>query len=534
MLPGIRVLRKAWLLPGAGRGALIRSFLQPGAIVKLVVSSLAGLFFLPGAVDPCVAADDRNPFRQLLSTKDFEDNKRQLADEVETVGQLTVNGMPLDGAEIVTVPAGGAAEREGLRIQDVITRAGRWEAWGGQPLLRMPNRKQQIFLIRPEGGKKMNYWAEPGDLGVQTRIYNRPEIAFLRGTSNRSPDWDRDLVAAMLSWRRDPVFAETAWHFAVEKGCDVDLLGAYFAAIFRAQWQDKSGQVDASIDRFVSHFESVEKIPTVFLSGLVPVLAAQGRLDELAALSKIRSPNFPWSPAVFERMKEWRSGKGPPAPSLLGAGDEGKDITAELIRFVGSSAGGEFKVDATSYVAEGEFKLETFGVERPLKNVHLRWVFQIETISRSTGRPAALRLAITRRDTSRSRPPVRYKPIPPFHDVRLVSAALLGKNDGGESRLQLSSSGVEAAWQMWTRQLAFPRPNVFVLRNELDRPDLDLAAARTNQLDLIRVDGEVGVWLNGVPCLQMPVDPAIEDVRFHLHQSGAVLNTQEFKVEELP
>jgi hypothetical protein len=482
------------------------------------------------------AGKKANPFRQLLSPKDYEDAKRQLRDDIETVGKLMVSGMPLDGAQIVAVPTGGVADQAGLRNDDVIYRAGRWEVWGGQPPLRMQNRKQQIFAVRPEDGKKLDYWAEPGALGVRIRIYNRPEIAFLRGRGNRSPDWDRDLVAAMLAYRSDPAFAETAWHLAVERGCEVDRLGAYFAAIFRAQWPDDAGQVDAAIDRFVGHFESVEKIPSVFLTGLVPLLAARGRIEDLAALSHVRSPNFPWRPAVFEKMREWRPGGGSLSPLLLSqsGASKGKDITRELVRFVGGAAQGEFRIEATEHVGAGAFKLETFGLERPLKNAHLRWVFQIESITRPEGRPAALRLAIIRGDTSRSRPPVRFPAIPPFHDVRLVAVALLGKSDEGDSRLELSSSGVEAAWQMWTRQLAFPKPNVFVLRTELDRPDADLAASRTNELDLIRIDGEVGVWLNGTPCLQLPVDPAIDDVRFHLHLSGAVVKTQDLSVAELP
>ena len=498
-----------------------------------VLSSLAVLFVL-AASDRCVAADGQNPFRQLLSERDYENEKRNLTQKIERVGKLTVSGMPLDGAQVVTVPAGGAAAAAGLRTEDVIVRAGRWGIWGGQPMLRMPNRKQQIFAVRPEGGQKLDYWATPGALGVRTRIYNRPEIAFLRGRSNRSPDWDRDLVAAMLAWRSDPVLSETAWYFAVQRGCEVDRLGAYFAAIFRAQWADSAGQVDAAIDRFVGHFESVGKVPTVFLPGLIPMLAAQGRIDDLAALAKVRSPNFPWHPAVLERMQEWRGGEDAPSSSLPSHAGKGKDITKELVRFVGGESKGEFKVEDTEYVGANQFKLVTFGIDRAMKNVHLRWVFQIETLARPEGRPAALRVAIVRSDASRSRPPVRYPAIPPFHDVRLVAAALLGPSDEGDSRLELSSSGVESAWQSWTRQLAFPKPNVFVLRAELDRPDADLAAARTNKLDLIRVDGEVGVWLNGTPCLQLPLDPTIEDVRFHLHLSGAVVKTQDFKVHELP
>ncbi len=498
--------------------------LARGPIFALLVAKTA--LTLSGNSSACAA---ENSFRDLLSEERYEEEKARMKQQFEWAAQLSVAKMPLTGAEVFLVRPDTPAANAGLKSGDVIYRIENQTLWGESLWIRRPIRDQQFYAVSPDKGK-LTFWVPPGPIGVVHRPFNRIDLAYLKLRTNRSAKWDKDVVLACLKWQTDAALAETAWHRAIDNGYSPDLLSDYFAAVFKMQ---QVGGAEAETTKFLSHFKSAAVVPTMFVPGLLPLLTSTGRIDALSDLSTHRSPVFPWTPDDIVRLQAWQKAGAAFPGSLVEV--KKKEITGELQHLSGDLSGMPYGAATSARVAPGSLESESFGLARPLKNAHLKIRLKLRTSGDHAAIPSALRLSIVKRDQSAAKRPVRYPAVRPYHDARMVSAAFLaGGNDGTDDRLSMSSSGLEATWSAWSRNIEVLAEFDVHARAELDRPDARLGGDHEFvTLDLIRLENEVAVYLNGASYLRLPVDPTVDDVSFDLQRSGVVCEKVELKAFEL-
>ena len=470
-----------------------------------------------------------NPFRELLNEQTYEDEKARMKQSFEQTAKLSVAGMPLTGAEVFAVRPDTPAANAGLRSGDVIYRIENQVLWGESLWSRRSKRDQQFYSISLDRGKN-TFWLPPGPTGIVHRPYNRIDLAYLKLRGNRSPKWDKDVVLACLKWQSDAALAETAWHRAINSGYSPDVLSAYFAAVFKMQ---QPGGAEAETSEFLAYFKSAGVVPNMFVQGLLPLLSANGRVADLSDSVTQRSPHFPWTADDIVRLQDWQKSGAAFAGSLLDV--KKKDISAELQHLSGDLSGMPYVAAATTRVAPGSLQSESFGLARPLKNTHLQMRLKLRTSGDHAAIPSALRLSVVKRDQSAAKRPVRYPAVRPYHDIRMVSAAFLaGGNDGRHDRLSMSSSGLEATWSAWSRDAEVLAEYDVHARLELDRPDAHLGGDHEFvTLDLVRLENEVAVYLNGACYLRLPADASVDDVAFDLQRSGVVCEKVELKAFEL-
>jgi len=473
------------------------------------------------------AAD--NPFRELLNEQSYQEEKRVMKQQFDNAAKLSVAKMPLTGAEVFLVRPGTPAEKAGLKVGDVIYRIENQTLWGESLWNRRPKLDQQFYSVSPDRGR-MTFWVPPGPIGVVHRPFNRIDLAYLKLRNNRSPEWDKDVVLACLKWQSDAALAETAWHRAFDAGYSPDVLSDYFAAVFKMQQPEGA---EAGTTQFLTHFKSAGVVPNIFVPGLLPLLTSTGRVDALADLTTHRSPVFPWTPGDIARLQAWQKAGTPHSGSLLEVNK--KDVTGELQHLSGEQSGMPYEAEASFRVQPGSLRPESFGLARPLKNAHVQIRMKLRTSGDHESIPSSFRLSIVKRDQTTARRPVRYPAVRPYHDARMVSAAFLaGGNDGRNDRLSMSSSGLEATWSAWSRDTGIVAEFDVSARTELDRPDARAGGDHELvTLDLVRLENEVAVYLNGAVYLRLPADPEVDDVAFDLQKSGVICERVELKVFEL-
>ncbi|MEM6553440.1 MAG: hypothetical protein AAF750_15085 [Planctomycetota bacterium] len=162
---------------------------------------------------------------------------------------------PLLGVRVVSVEAGSAAERAGLRAEQVITGVPEgvlWDMLGGELDADGP---LEVTVWDPAGGRRAverkRIKLPEGTAGVELADHRHNDLIYVR-LGRQDPAWDRHVFTAMRS-RSDPDLMETAWAHAVRAGYPIDNGLVRRDAAWLAFWRGRNGLLDRLNERPLYH-----------------------------------------------------------------------------------------------------------------------------------------------------------------------------------------------------------------------------------------------------------------------------------------
>ncbi|SFJ41753.1 hypothetical protein [Planctomicrobium piriforme] len=161
-------------------------------------------------------------FRDLLPAGEFQTRLQAALKEIGNPGKLADSRAPVIGLQIAERYAGGAAEQLDIQPGDVVFRVDSEIVWGGSWKLT-GKKRQKLQIYSQRENQVRTEFVSADRLGVDTRYFWRPELAFLRG-KQRSKGYDEAMIVAAVFRGRDPDLAESCLAQAVKQGYAPDNL----------------------------------------------------------------------------------------------------------------------------------------------------------------------------------------------------------------------------------------------------------------------------------------------------------------------
>jgi hypothetical protein len=219
---------------------------------------------LTAAIAPALAsADDADPFVWTAPAA--------LPDPPATVdlAELERSGMPAAGLEVIKTVPGSQAKTLGIMNGDIIVALGDRHPRFHQDFndSRTTNGPDTLEIWNPGQGTH-SVVVQSGKIGVTMKAVWHPEAGFLRSTQ-RSAAWDREVVAAALSFRSDPELALAALAQAKAHGYDgIYLRTLQACASFHAGRFGEALALGEASTRTLPTAERAESIYAMYASAL--------------------------------------------------------------------------------------------------------------------------------------------------------------------------------------------------------------------------------------------------------------------------
>ena len=177
-----------------------------------------------------LAEDGNNPFRDLLNTETYQKRLEELRPRFSELEEEAASGLPAIGLEVVDIVDGGQADRAGVSEGDILMALDDQRLWGVVPMIRKD--EMQIVTFHRLGEGTETFEVTPDKLGTSTLSFYRPEMAYLQNSAKRNDKWDLEVTVGITLRDENPTLAETAWHYAMEKGYPEDVYSRYYKTLF--------------------------------------------------------------------------------------------------------------------------------------------------------------------------------------------------------------------------------------------------------------------------------------------------------------
>ncbi|MCF6311924.1 MAG: hypothetical protein L3J39_05695 [Verrucomicrobiales bacterium] len=491
-------------------------------------------------------AENHNPFLERIGASAYRKATGRLNLILDEVKNEALTDIPTTGAKVAKVAPASQASDLKIKPGYVLYKLGNQNLWGNIPWDKR-NKNTSLYFTNLSGEKNTTI-VSPGVIGIHLVEHYRPDLEYIRKQSNINKPWIKHAIIGSLRWELDPKLAETAWHHALKEGYPEDVFSDYFAALFAMQ---RPKGAHKELIKFIQDFDTLEKIPTVFLPRLITLLASVGDLELIKRLQQQENPNFPWLEEDIKKLESWSNGKALPKESLL---KRAREIHLERINgkvFAFAKRVGvvvpypipEFITQPPSAISRpnGFYTYRRFGKQTTLKNLHLSATVTIQCLGRHDQWDNSFFLRIEEKEQLNAKPSTRYHPFEePASNNQLLSIGFILSRQDTAPKCKVSGSQLEAV---------LSQPNPYISMNLLTddvqnlttdmlsvsqgRAD-ELQEMRTMQLDLIRYNNEAAIYLNGICYYHMPIDPSIEEIAFSYQISGVEVTFSNFSVWKLP
>jgi len=474
-----------------------------------------------------------NPFKHLLNSENYRKRLEALMPRFEEILEEAKSECPELGIQATGVLPGSLADRSGVIEGDVITRVdgrGMWDR-----LAPLTDEDTQFEFFNPQKGL-VTAEAEPGKYGIYNQLYERPDLFYLRNSEQRNPEWDCEVTMGIHLRETDPLLAESAWYHAFEKGYQPDLLSHYMLLEFGYLRQERDPEIPGE---FLKQIAAAERKNPGTSRALLPAISKSllscGSMQIMEQL-KTAYPELPWTDGEIAKLKSF-IGSGIPGgeKTLLERATalRGELVTKQIIstmkpheeKRVAPFAflrGRTINVGVGKYwQGEGTFR------EGKLKNFHLQSWVRMRRKHNETPFSNAFRLEIIEAGKGPFARSERYKHTGYPGSMQLLKMVLHSSEKFPETKMELSSSSVEPVLTYLRFPFFVPKaPHEEEGGNEsesdplagLDKPRPK--EADPFKIDIIRLENEVGLYVNEYCYIHMPCDSAVESVRILCHASG--------------
>lgn len=479
-----------------------------------------------------------NPFSAKVDEDDFRrftdrcDQSRIDPKKVET------SPFPAWGVVVSSVDNGAPADRAGLEAGWIFKTFNGKPYWHHDIPIRPEDPVKNIVAISPDGTETKEFRFGAGRMGYSSGNAYRPENDVL-GRIKRGP-WDRDMLIAAVAWEQGSQdIAETALHRAIATGMPENVFTLYYSTLLKMERGDAAG-AKLGLEQMKAAFAKEGEIPRGFIPGLHALCLAYNDFKYLAEVMDARG-------ILDESMNRdiadgWiaKPLKGKDALLTKARGKAGDDLfpatfTPKDDPFVGArdfGIGYYKKLPVSLSVQPAHYRTSYFVTKEPVRNV----IWNIRFALVRSGTPddhffTALRFAlIDRRHASEA---ARGAP----KDVLRNSVAAFSIIDesSGQKGVQLSAGP-------GSRKIYLQRNAPYT--NELTAPPADDPSERVPppelpegakllDLTLIRLGDEIEINLDDKPLIRVPIDPAVEDLGFYIHNVGFAITVKEMTIREI-
>jgi len=509
-----------------------------------------GWLFAPiiifAGIFPLTAQEQENPFRDLLNTETYQKRLEELRPRFAELEEEAASGLPAIGLEVVDIVDGGQADRAGVSEGDILMALDDQRLWGVVPMIRKD--EMQIVTFHRLGEGTETFEVTPDKLGTSTLSFYRPEMAYLQNSAKRNDQWDLEVTMGIALRDENPILAETAWHYAMEKGYPEDVYSRYFKTLFAFNRQKVT---QTELREFVESVSSLkEEAEGFLLPGLGSFLGATRSPDLMEALLSANGATMPWTGEELEILSQWDRGNPEPDGAALLARAKtlhGKNITRSIQSTLKKHQEKPYRPFAfppgyTHKVSAGRYRLmegappESQG---KLKNVHVHAVVTTRALGRHSHWMNAFRVAVVDNGKGPFERSQRYKDTGIKASARLIYASVNCSKRTPVPYLNVGG-GTEPRWLIRDLPLEFPEVPGEQKAEEQAEYDplaglnqLKVQPAKAFSFDLIRLNGEVAFYINDFCYVHYPCDPEIDDVKVHMHICGLEMKFDEFNIWRL-
>lgn len=461
---------------------------------------------LPCGLIAIVSAQDPEPdFRTLVESGEYAEALSGYREQIDEAGKLAATDLPTTGTKIGPVVPGSTADRLGIVPGMILT------SLNGEPTnwsLRWKDRtgdSEAVFYTAD--GQEIRHSVPPGLLGVNKYKYFRPELSLIRANKGSQDEaWYPHAVLGALAAETNPALAETAWSMAMKEGYREDVHSDYFAAAFALH---RAGRLSPALDRFLARCDTPEGVPLWSQEVIVGLLAAEGRIDDLAKIMSQKEAYRIWS---GDDMKRLQSLSSAPPPSITEM-DPLAYVNSRPFRFLNSEMEVINEYDA-GWKRSGDrppFSSPMAAITRPpgyftrtgmrhdseVKNFHVR--LDLARLGVAGHHEKYMELAEVTLVSNSDSPSRLRDGTPP--DENVVVRTIIGYVQTASDEVKMPSftftaSNLPSRWNMST--VPFRKP-------------ITMADRRTGfgfenlVIDLFRIEKEIFVYINGTRYLRMPI-----------------------------
>lgn len=464
-----------------------------------------------------------NPFREIFPREEYDKRLEAAEEYIKAAIRLAAETrQPAVGEKLEKVDEKLSLEKPGMRVGSILVRQGNQRSWARYlPAILVRPEPYTAFFIDPDD-KEQQVELEPGLQKVTySRVY-RPDLAYLRNEiGKRDPKWDRHMVFAGLAFASNAKLTETALHHAIEAGYQEDTLTDFFKVVFRTFTKEGPAR---EMEKFLSHFEGKE-IPWIYIPPLHNALVVTGRIDFMQRIAKEAGDNCVYDAAMLEQFLEWTGGETTwPEGSLLdrARANRGKSIAGifKTSQRVQVHQDGKRKEDQ---LGPGPPVEEPFGFSSPPGNYfHVEYVS--EDIPQNIHQHLAVKLQANGIDSgwqtkfsidwvnlySAKKPPpknTRFYRTSPKTFLRFSTGT-----NYGETLVETAGNGMPGLILTHENIISIPFVENPILPGSLQEDFVKnkakrSAEARVMEIDMIRYQSEIGIFVDGICYLHLPTDP---------------------------
>lgn len=439
---------------------------------------------LAAGVDPLEWVKPVRPpaFRNLLSAEEFAKRSHEVLQTLGGVQQLEASAIPDHGIRFLGTVGDSQVAAWNLQPGDLILKADPHDLWGG-PFVNRERRRVTVFEM--SSGKSRSVTSKPEFFSIFFGGHWRPELTYLRTKDRRNAAWDDFVTVGAACRESAPDLAETAWFRALEAGYKRDglteICGALIALV--------QNRPEVAAD-FAYLARAAEPKTAKFVSpvALLRVMLACYKLDDAYELCQKYPNQLTGEPRIFRALadvhRSWpESDRRADSPVMVAERRYRNDLLNRCLPLT------TFARDCAPKLREGNglyINIDN-GIEYPMAFSPPEGVRDLE----ATVRFSVLGIATGPREC---RVEVGLFPPTPENHALILSgseSSAIKLNALSESRILLNH-GHDSYGTL------------------VEGPGYPITLKKSQEVRIIRIGGQVEVWVNGHRILYQPLPP-LED-----------------------
>jgi len=460
------------------------------------------------AVDPLSWSDhyERPGFGLQLAQEEYERRLDAVWSKLD-LATLESSKAPPRGVRITAVQNDTYTQQLGLKPGEFITHFGGdqkiWSMYSDWPVgpqdIRVVDVSGVVRTVRVPGPKPQ----------IELATQWQPELIYLR-SDQRNPKWDKPVLVGLLACETDPELAETAWHHAVNSGYKPDTISDACGSVIAFK-QGRHADAVAFLWRLLQAAKSGEEYPIrkiliyrIALGNFKLIegapftgnLISRKHLGDIVEMHRSLPPEKRAVQPPHVRMKSMAR------IDLCGLATNYLKDTWKQSAMDAIAKGRPFHLGAP----DAHYERVGFEAPYPVSNARLSLQFRAWPSSNKRTKYAKI-FIVSIADKSYERHRAEG-----WASDRIVEASFEMAHDGPNVYLRHSSRNI--------------------ISNYVD-PALHLDKASWHSLEMIKIDGQAEIFIDGSRVAYVPADTRVSDMWFHLRANGMQVDIKDLKVEKL-
>jgi hypothetical protein len=505
---------------------------------NLRIPWIAGIAILSACLLGLSAVAKANPFAAKVGDDEFQRYTERIDPSRIDPKKVGSSPFPAWGVVVTKVDPDTPAERAGLTAGWIFQTFNGKPYWHHDIPIRREDPVKHIVAISPDGSFTKEFHFGPGRMGYSSANAYKPENDVLEKIQ-RGP-WDREMLIAAVAWEQGfQDIAETALHRASAKGMPENVLTLYYSTLLKME-RGETAAAKEGLEQMKQAFGIGGAIPRFFIPGLTALCLACNDFTYLAEVIGARG-------VLDESMNRdfvdgWIAKPLKGGDSLLAKAraNSGEDLFPSshtpkgdpFVPITGLGIDHYKKFPVSLSVPPARYRTTYFVTKEPIRNA----IWNIRFALRRSGPPDDhyyTNLKFVLIDRKHASLAARNQP----RDLPGNSVAMFSIVD------ELSGQkGVELSAGPGSRKIYLQRHVPYA--DDPTNPPADAPAGRipapkltdtTRLLDLtlIRLGDEIEITLDDKPLMRVPVDPAVEDLGFYIHNVGFAITVKEMTIREI-